>query len=831
LSPERHLIIHGHFYQPPRENPWTGTVPDQISAAPFPNWNARINRECYAPNTLARVLDQKGAIDRVINNFRHISFNTGPTLMSWMEAHAPETFALIAEADRLGAADHGGHGPAVAQVFNHMIMPLANPRDKATQIDWGRKYFRRVYGRDPEGMWLAETAADSESLGLMKSNGIKFTILAQNQVDAVRPLSPGGARGAGPWIPCQSPPDPREPYRIFWGPGPGDFLDVFVYDGPVSRAVAFENLLKDGKAFLDRVMSAFGAPDGDRPLLVNLATDGESYGHHFHFGEMALAWLVDELLESRLPEGERVRLTNYAEFLAGHPPRKEARLVEMSSWSCTHGVERWRSDCGCHTGGDQLWNQKWREPLRDGLDWLRDRIAEIFERAAPEYFKDPWAARNAYGDVVCSNYDPAVRKAFLDAHSAGKAGTPEGAKAALELMEGQLMCLYMFTSCAWFFDDIAGLEPVQNLRYAARAIELAQHRTPLDLTAGLLDYLRRAVPNNAAYADGEDLWNREIAGSYLTAATACAQWAAAAAMNEPAAFLGQRWVEVSVLNSERILRDPKDPLPILYCARAELRERRLDARAERLAMVLADDGPRLDILIFETGPGRAPDFERAKTVFLEKGPQYLRASFEALFPGEAQFSLENLWPSVRERILAAQLKEFFDEIRHNTVKAFRNHRDALLKYSQKGSPWDWMDKFVFRLMAEVDLVNVLKPMRDGRPVDLDRLKAFLGQEPGGLSRNVPVVKESSVLYIRSLFSQLERGPRRPTLPEELLAFLNFAKTSMPELDLWEFQNLYFRLLRRETGLFRSLAPSDLELLAEIGRVLGFSDRMMAPQLP
>jgi alpha-amylase/alpha-mannosidase (GH57 family) len=831
LSPERHLIIHGHFYQPPRENPWTGMMPDQPSAAPYPNWNARINRECYAPNTLARVLDGKAAIDRVINNFRHMSFNTGPTLMSWMENHAPETFELIREADRMGAEDHGGHGPAVAQVFNHVIMPLANRRDKNTQILWGKKYFRRVYGREPEGMWLAETAADSETLGLLAQNGILFTILAQNQVDALRQLSAGGGRGAGPWIPCAGPPDPREPYRVFWGDGPRDWLDVFVYDGPVSRAVAFENLLRDGRAFLDRVMSAFGTPDGDRPLLVNLATDGESYGHHFHFGEMALAWLFDELLGRSGTEEDQVKLTNYGEYLASHPPRKEARLVENSSWSCTHGVERWRADCGCRTGGDPQWNQKWRAPLREGLDWLRDRIAEAFDRTAPEYLKDPWAARDGYGDVVASNYDPSVRRAFLYEHGTAAAGAPEGATTALALMECQLMCLYMFTSCAWFFDDIAGLEPVQNLRYAARAIELAQNWTPVDLTAGLLGHLARAVPNNTAYADGAELWNQEIAGSYLTAATACAQWAASAAMNEPAAFHGQRWVEVSALESERVVRDPADPLPVLYLARASLRETRLDARAERLAMVLADDGPRLDILVFETGPNQAPDFERAKSVFIDKGAQYLRSSFAALFPGEAQFTLESLWPQVRDRILAGQLKEFFDEIRHNTVRAFHNHRDALLKYSRKGSAWDWMDKFVFRLMAEVDLENVLKPMRDGRPVDLDRLTILLDQDTGASSRNMPVVRESAGLYIRSLFSQLERGPRRPTLPEELLGFLNFVKSNMPDLDLWEFQNLYHHLMRHEADLFRSLAQSEGDMLAEIGRTLGFSEHLTRPPVP
>jgi hypothetical protein len=840
LKPERHLIIHGHFYQPPRDDPWTGAVPNQVSAAPFPNWNARINRECYSPNTLARVLGEGGTIERVINNYRHISFNAGPTLMMWMQGHAPETYELIVEADRLGAADHGGHGPAIAQVFNHVIMPLALTRDKLTQVSWGRLFFRRVYGREPEGMWLAETAVDTESLGIMARSGIRFTILAQNQVDAVRPLAPrpgggdppdaspcarGGVAGTGPWEILAGPPDPREPYRVFWGPGPDDFIDVFIYDGPVSRAVAFENLLRDGKAFLDRIRLAFGTPDGDRPLLVNLATDGESYGHHFHFGEMALAWILNRLQEGAGEEG--IRLTNYGEFLAAHPPRLEARIVEGSSWSCCHGVERWRADCGCRTGGDPSWNQKWRAPLREGLDWLRDRIAETFERVAPEYFREPWVARDAYGDVVAANYAADAREAFLEAHATEEGRSQKGRQAALEFMEAQLMSLYMFTSCGWFFDDIAGLEPVQNLRYASRAIALTQRHTPADLEHGLMSFLVKAIPNNRDYPTGAELWNAKVAGGSLRAASTAAPWAAAYAMNVPGALKPMRWAEVTCLVADRTYRKPTGQLPLLFCGRATLREKRLDALTERIAMVLADDGPRLDILVFETGPGKAPDLERAKAVFMEKGPQYLRSAFEPLFPGEAQFTLETLWPSVREEILTAQLKVFFDEIKVNTIKAFRNYRGALLQYSQKENAWDWMDRFIFRLMAEVELENVLKPMGDGRPVDLPRLKELIAQESGRSARNLPVIRESAVLYIRSLFTQLARGPRRPTLPEELLNFLRFVKESMPEVDLWEPQNLFYRLVRNEAWLFRALTAPDRAVLAEIGRILGFSERIAA----
>jgi alpha-amylase/alpha-mannosidase (GH57 family) len=820
LTASRHLIIHGHFYQPPRENPWSGNVPNQTTAAPFANWNLRIARECYSPNTMARILDRNGLIDKIANNFKHLSFNVGPTLLDWLKVWDPECHRLMVEADREAAAERGGHGPAIAQVFNHVIMPLANQRDKKTQVVWGKKHFQRTFGRDPVGMWLAETAVDTESLRLLSEHGMKFTILGQNQIAAVRPLIP--SRNT-PWVPTPgSSADPREPYRVFWGKGENDHIDVFVYDGQVSKAVAFENLLRDGKAFLDRIKIAFGTPYADRPVLVNLATDGESYGHHFHFGDMALAWLFEALRESPPGSPDRVVLTNHSEFLSLHPPRKEAKIHENSSWSCSHGVERWRADCGCRTGGDPSWNQKWRAPLRDGLDWLRDQIIGVFEREAGELFRDPWEARDDYLEVFENDYETARKNDFLLKH--GKPGIlePNKSRKAMEFMEAQLMSLYMFTSCAWFFDDIAGLEPIQNLRYAARAIELTQNFTPVDLAGGLLGFLEKAVPNNPNFATGRDVWNSEVAGSFLNATVAAAQWAAATAMDEPGALKECGYVSFCDMGSEKTRRNHDDPLPHLFAGKVSVEEKRLGVTLERYALALADDGPKLDILIFEPEFERAPDFERAKNLFLEKGPAYLRNTFEALFPGASRHTLETLWTTVRQNILSGQLKEFFDELKEHTVKAFRNYRDALLQYSLKENAWDWMDRFVFRVMAEADLENMTKPMLDGRPIDLAKLKDLISRDAGKNFRNIPVIKESAGIYVKKLFGQLRNGPGRPTLLEELLNFLDFVKHNLRDLDFWEFQNLYYSLIRDDAGFFRSLGPGDRTLLAKIGETLGFS---------
>jgi alpha-amylase/alpha-mannosidase (GH57 family) len=826
VQSSRYLIIHGHFYQPPRSNPWSGSIPIQLSAAPFANWNQRISRECYSPNTVARILGDDGLIVKIINNFEHISFNVGPTLLLWLKEGDRETYDRIVAADKAACPAHGGHGPAIAQVFNHMILPLANHRDKVTQVVWGRRFFEHTFQRPPEGMWLAETAVDTESLSVLARHHIKFTILAQNQVDAVRPLAPGGARGEGPFQKLGSQVDPREPYRVFWGDGPDDHIDVFVYDGQVSRAVAFENLLRDGAAFSERVLQAFGAPK-EGPVLVNLATDGESYGHHFHFGEMALAWLLDSLARPQGKPGDPVpedaiALTNYGEFLSLFPPTKEARIVEDSSWSCAHGIERWRSDCGCHTGGDPAWNQKWRTPLRDGLDWLRDQLIGIFERESQGLFQDPWAARDAYIDVLLSEYVPDAQTDFLDRHTLAHASDLEARTKALELMESQLMAMYMFTSCAWFFDDLAGLEPIQNMRYAARAIELCQKHTPIDLTLGLLGYLRKAIPNDRNYATGEDIWVDEVEGTNLNASQTAGQWGAALAMKTPNALKECRYIKVKNESSERVFLVRGDELPQILTGKAEFTEIRLKATREKSVLVLADNGPKLDIVVPEAGDD---NFAKARRLFLESGVKALRKGLDDLFPGAARFTLDTLWPGAREDILTHLLKDFFEDLLAYTSKAFNNYKDALVGYSLKSKAWDWMDAFVFRVMAENELAHILKPMADGRPIDIDQLKGLLSLDTGGSTRNGPVISEASEKYLGNLFRQLKFGPGRPTLLEEIASFLKLVKSTLKDVDLWDSQNQFYYLLENRLSFLRSISEPEKNLLKEIGRTLGFSPKI------
>ena len=492
----RFVTIHGHFYQPPRENPWLEAVETQDSAHPYHDWNARITAECYAPNASARILDSKDRILRIVNNYASISFNVGPTLLSWLEARAPVTYNAIIEADRASRERFDGHGSAIAQVYNHMILPLANARDKRTQVRWGVRDFEWRFGRKPEGMWLPETAVDDESLEVLVDEGITFTI-----------LEPGQGRAEGGI-------DPTTPYRCTLPSG--RTIDVFFYDGPISRAVAFEQLLARGEILANRLVWAFNDAR-EHPQIVNIATDGETYGHHHRYGDMALAYALHYIEENEL-----ARIINYSAFLAEHPPERTAEIVERTAWSCAHGVERWRSDCGCSTGGDAGWNQRWRAPLREALDWLRDEVATIFETRGGDVLHDPWVARDHYVDVVLDRSDESLRR-FLLAHAR------EGARvqSVLELLELQRNAMLMYTSCGWFFNDVSGIETVQVLHYAARVIQLAERYTNQPLEHELLVRLAGAQSNIRERGTAKDIYEREVAPTRLDLRRVAAHYAVA----------------------------------------------------------------------------------------------------------------------------------------------------------------------------------------------------------------------------------------------------------------------------------------------------------------
>ena len=492
---DRYVCIHGHFYQPPRENPWLESIEMQDSAYPYHDWNERITAECYAPNSVSRILDGENRILQLVNNYAKMSFDFGPTLLNWMERKAPAVYQAILEADKESQKNFSGHGSALALPYNHVILPLANRRDKYTQVYWGVRDFAHRFRRQPEGMWLPETAVDLETLDIFADLGITFTILAPHQAGTVRPL---GGRSwhdvSGGRI------DPTMPYQLKLPSGKS--IAIFFYDGPISRAVAFEGLLARGENLVDRLLGAFRG-ERDWYEIVHIATDGESYGHHHRFGEMALAYALNSI-----ESNTTVSLTNYGEYLEHHPPTHQVEILERTSWSCAHGIDRWWSNCGCNSGNHPAWNQEWRTPLRNTLDWLRDSVAAPFERASRALFKDPWTARDEYIGLVLDRSPESVARFF--ARHAARALDATEQITALKLLELQRHAMLMYTSCGWFFDELSGIETVQVLQYAGRAVHLAQELFGDSLEETLVGKLEAAKSNLPDAGDGRLVYEKLV---------------------------------------------------------------------------------------------------------------------------------------------------------------------------------------------------------------------------------------------------------------------------------------------------------------------------------
>ncbi|MEW5700659.1 MAG: DUF3536 domain-containing protein [Candidatus Zixiibacteriota bacterium] len=503
----RFICIHGHFYQPPRENPWLEAVETQDGAYPYHDWNERVTAECYAPNARSRILDDQQRIVKIVNNYSRISFNFGPTLLTWLERQAPTLYAAILDADRQSRRAYSGHGSALAQVYNHMIMPLATPRDRYTQALWGIRDFLHRFNRWPEGVWLPETAVDLATLDVLAELGIRFTILAAHQARRVKRI------GEQKWRDVDSGSvDPTMPYLVRL-PSKRT-IAVFIYDGPTSRAVAFERLLTKGENFVARLMAGFD-PSAQRDQLVNIATDGETYGHHHRFGDMALAFALEDITRRGL-----ARLTNYGEYLATHPPSHELEIIENTAWSCAHGVERWRSDCGCNSGSHPGWQQAWREPLRAAFDWLRDELATRYETEAGELLNDPWVARNEYVSVVIDR-SPETWDKFL----AGQAARPLSGSEQVrvrKLLEMQRHLMLMYHSCGWFFDDPSGIETVGVMQCAARAIQLAADLFATSPENGLLRRLEDAASNVRELGNAAEIYRRMVTPAVVDLKAVCA---------------------------------------------------------------------------------------------------------------------------------------------------------------------------------------------------------------------------------------------------------------------------------------------------------------------
>ena len=778
---DRFICVHGHFYQPPRENPWLEAVELEDSAYPYHDWNERITAECYAPNAASRILEGGEIVD-IVNNYARMSFDFGPTLLAWLEAREPTVYRAVLEADRLSQRRFGGHGSAMAQAYNHMILPLANTRDRHTQVVWGVRDFEARFGRPPEGMWLPQTAVDVESLDELARAGIRFTVLSPYQ--ALRVRAPGEDR----WreVP-ESGVDPGRPYEVRL-PG-GRSIAVFFYDGPVSQAVAFGALLEDGERFARRLEEL--AATAEEPALVHIATDGETYGHHQRHGDMALAYALE-----RIARGDRARLTNYGEHLERAKRLWQAEIRPDTSWSCAHGLERWRADCGCHTGGPATWQQAWREPLRQALDGLRDAIAEPYERVGRTVLSDPWQARDAYIDVVLDR-SPANVERFFARHGRPDLDGP-GRVLALRLLEMQRHAMLMYTSCGWFFDDVSGIEAVQILRYAGRVLQLARAALDLDLEGPFLAALARAESNLPERGDGRQVFEEAVRPAMVD----LGQVGAHVAITD--LFGQERESAAAAANGSgrkvycyRVTR-PTETLLGAGQARLALGRMRVDSEItlESVDLVYGvmhwgDHNVVGGVRPYVDAEALGAVSEALSAPFRQADlPQVLHA-MDQIFDGRT-YSVRQLFRDEQRLVLGQVLRSTLTEIAAVYGQLYEHHAPLMRFLGQNGLPLPR----AFLPAADFVLGQRLEHALAARPLDVGAVESLLAEAGGwGLGLDDAGLRYSYERTLAHLASRLRQSPHDPDLLAEVEDAARLAQRLPFRPDLGALQEVVYRLLR------------------------------------
>lgn len=799
---DRYLCIHCHFYQPPRENPWLEFVELQESAYPYHDWNERITAECYAPNSASRIMDGSGRIERIVNNYERISFNFGPTLLSWMEVNSPDVYEAILFADRESQRRFSGHGSAVAQAYNHMIMPLANRRDKETQVVWGIRDFERRFGRFPEGMWLPETAVDIESLEVLAEHGIKYTILAPNQAKQTRRQGRQWRNVEGGRV------DPKLPY--YCNLPSGKRINLFFYDGPISRAVAFENLLSSGEMFANRLVSGF--TERKYPQLMHIATDGETYGHHHAHGDMALAYALT-YIESR----GLAKITNYGEYLALHPPTHEAEIVEYTSWSCAHGVERWKSNCGC-SSGRVGWNQNWRQPLRNALDYLRDDITPQYEQKASELVREPWQARNDYIEVI-DDRSPDSIDDFLQRHQTHELSEEE-VVTLFSLLEMQRHAMLMYTSCGWFFDELSGLETVQVLQYAARAIQLAEQMFGDHREEKFTELLSYAPTNIAEYENGAEIYRRFAKSAMVDLRGVAAHYAISALFRGFEQHSAIYAYEVELRDS-RTLQAGRMQFAL---GRAGVRSRITRNRAEVTFGVLhlGDNNLVAGVRDFlgETEYGRLlVDAEKAfANVDIPDSIRALDRHF-----GRTAYSLKSLFKDERRRVISTLLTSVVNEAEAMYRQIYDSHASLMRFLGELHMPYPR----VLSVTSEFVVNTSLRRAFEDEPLDLNRISALLDTaRRENISLDVAGLSYTLTGRINSLMQAFAAMPEDIDTLERMNSIFTLIQSLPFQLNLWKVQNLYYGLSQT---LYPAMAARNdrrsaewVRLFSDLGQKLGIA---------
>lgn len=769
-----YVCIHGHFYQPPRENPSLEAIELQDSAHPYHDWNERITAECYAPNAASRILDGENRIQRIVNNYAKISFNFGPTLLSWMETHAAKVYQAILEADRASREAFSGHGSALAQPYNHMIMPLANQRDKYTQVVWGIRDFEHRFGRKPEGMWLPETAVDLPTLDVLAQLGIKFTILAPRQANRIRRYSGRTWHDvSGERI------DPTTPYQLRLPSRRR--MSLFFYDGPISRAVAFEGLLNNGELFASRLMGAFAKEPRPTPQLVHVATDGETYGHHHRHGDMALTYALHHIESNNLAQ-----ITNYAEYLHRHPPTNQVEIFENSSWSCIHGIERWRSDCGCNSGYPG-WKQEWRAPLREALDWLRDELAPRYEENAAAFLKDPWAARDDYIDVILDR-SPKTLARYLTRHAVRRLEEAEKVT-VLKLLELQRHAMLMYTSCGWFFDELSGIETVQVIHYAGRAVELGKELFGDHTETGFIERLAKARSNVAEHKDGAHIYEKWVKPAMANLPKVAAHYAISS--------LFENYEKQTKVYCYTVEREEGSQLEAgkmclaLGHARVTSDITRESARLGYGVLHFGDHNLSGGVTAFDTMDAYHALVEQASEAFRRADvPEVLRLLDKGF--GKDTFSLKLLFKDEQRRILQRILDSVLAEAEAAYTQIYQNHSPLMRFVAGLGTP---LPK-AFHTAATFALNSQLRAALGSDEFDMPRIATLVDE-----ARLVNVGLDAETLEytlrkrIERMAGEASADARDLSLIERLESAVGLARSMPFEVDLWEVQNICYEMLQ------------------------------------
>ena len=770
---DRYICIHGHFYQPPRENPWLEEIELQDSAFPYHDWNERVTAECYARNAASRILGENDLIVEIVNNYANISFNVGPTLLAWLDEKTPEVYEAVLEADRESQKRFSGHGSALAQAYNHVIMPLANRRDKVTQVVWGIRDFEHRFGRSPEGMWLPETAVDVETLEILVEQGIRFTILAPHQARRTRQIGSRAWRGVKRF-------DPTMAY-VCRLPS-GRTINLFFYDGLVSQAVAFEGLLVRGEDFANRLRGAF-SDDRSGPQLVHIATDGETYGHHHRYGEMGLAYALHYIETNDL-----ARVTNYAEFLERHPPTHEVQIVEDTSWSCPHGIERWRADCGCSTGGHPGWNQAWRAPLREGLDWLRDTLAPLYEENAGTLLTDPWKARDDYIDIILDR-SPETHERFLADHARHPLTEGETVE-VLKLLELQRHAMLMYTSCGWFFSDLSGIETVQVLQYAGRAVQLARELGGDALEPRFLERLEQAKSNVPRHGDGSHIYERFVRPAMLDLSEVGAHYAVSSLFGEHP--------EQAAIGCYRAEREDYQTF--------EAGKVRLVVGRARFTSVVTHESALQSFAVLHFGDHNLncgvrafEDEEAYQTLVDEITEPFARADFPEVLRfldksfGGSTYSLRSLFRDERRKVLNLILEATLEEAESLHNQLYENHAPLLRFLKDLGIP---PPKAVYASAEFVLNSHLRKALDNSDEFDLGRIGTLLDEaQMEDVSLDTASLEYVFRRSIERMAERLSASPTDLSLLQKLEEAAGLMESLPFEVNTWRVQNVFYEMVQ------------------------------------